>query len=113
MSSLFLYVPNLYFMGMKSWREYITPELEWLEKDRVRIVLRVEDQELGTLYFEKAKKGWNTKPIQQNGYACVEAKVEGLYVYGGDSITPKEIVAWCQELIRNVNLIEGVEENPN
>jgi len=98
---------------MKSWKEYIVPEIEWLEENRVRIVLRVEDQELGTLYFEKAKRGWNRKPILQNGWACVEAKVEGLYVYGGESITPKEIVAWCQELIKNVNLKETIDNNHN
>lgn len=84
---------------MTSWKDILTPTIEWLEKDRVRVILEVDQVELGVLYFEKAKRGWNTKPIQQNGWACVEAKVEGLYVYGGDSATPKDLVAWCQELI--------------
>jgi hypothetical protein len=35
-----------------------------------------------------------------NAWGCVDAKVEGLYVYGGDEITPKDIVAKCQSLIR-------------
>ena len=95
---------QVYLYDMKTWKEHITPTIELLEEDRVRIILEVGGQELGTLYFEKAKKGWNTKPIRQNGWACVEAKVEGLYVYGGESATPKEIVAWCQELIRENNL---------
>ena len=33
-------------------------------------------------------------------WACVDAKVEGLYIHGGDNITPKDIVAHCQALIK-------------
>jgi hypothetical protein len=84
---------------MKTWKDILTPTIESLTEDRVRVVLQVEGVEVGVLYFEKAKKGWNTKPIRQNGWACVEAKVEGLYVYGGESATPKDLVAWCQQLI--------------
>ena len=65
-------------------------------------------ESLGILYFEKAKKGWNTKPIRQNGWACVEAKVEGLYVYGGESATPKDLVAWCQQLISAYSEISAI-----
>ena len=88
-----------YVYDMKSWKDIVTPTLEWLEEDRVRVILHVDQVEVGVLYFERAKKGWNRKPIQQNGFACVEAKVEGLYVYGGESATPKDLVAWCQVLI--------------
>jgi hypothetical protein len=90
---------QLYLYDMKTWKDILTPTIESLTEDRVRVVLQVEGIEVGVLYFERAKKGWNTKPIRQNGWACVEAKVEGLYVYGGESATPKELVAWCQELI--------------
>jgi hypothetical protein len=34
-----------------------------------------------------------------NAWACVDAKIEGLYQHG-ESITPKDIVGRCQELIR-------------
>ena len=90
---------QLYLYDMKTWKDILTPTIDVLNEDRVRVVLEVEGIEVGVLYFERAKKGWNTKPIRQNGWACVEAKVEGLYVYGGESATPKELVAWCQELI--------------
>jgi len=36
-----------------------------------------------------------------DGWACVDAKVEGLYIAGGDNITPKDIVAHCQGLLRS------------
>jgi len=108
-SSLFLYVPNVSFIHyvhkcdilyvMKSWKDMVVPKVEEIEEDRIRITLHVEGMEIGILYFEKAKRGYVNKPILQEGWACVDAKVEGLYIYGGESVTPKELVAWCQELI--------------
>jgi len=75
--------------------------MDQIEEGRIRIVVLLnEEVELGTLYFERAKKSFNRKPIGMNAWGCVDAKVEGLYVYGGDEITPKDIVAKCQSLIR-------------
>jgi hypothetical protein len=86
-------------MNMTTWKELVVPTLDRIEDDRIRITLHVEGMEIGVLYFEKAKRGYVNKPIIQKGWACVDAKVEGLYIYGGESITPKELVAWCQGLI--------------
>jgi hypothetical protein len=80
--------------------------MDVLEEDRVRIVVTTLNGqlELGTLYFEKAKRGFINKPVGMSGWACIDAKVEGLYVKGGDKITPKEIVARCQDLIRDAGM---------
>jgi len=79
----------------------LTYQMDQIEEGRIRIVVLLnEEVELGTLYFERAKKSFNRKPIGMNAWGCVDAKVEGLYVYGGDEITPKDIVAKCQSLIR-------------
>ena len=96
---IYFYMFQLYLYDMKTWKDIVVPSIDMLSEDRVRIVLEVEGVEVGVLYFERAKKGWNTKPIRQSGWACVEAKVEGLYVYGGESATPKDLVSWCQQLI--------------
>lgn len=97
----FIFIPTLTkLINMTKWRDIIKPTIDRLEHDRVRVVLEAYNQELGVLYFEKAKRGWTKKPLTQ-GWTCVDARVEGLYIYGGDSITPKEIVSWCQELIQN------------
>ena len=94
------FYPHFYkLINMTNWREVIIPTVSVLDNDRVRIVLEAYNQEIGVLYFERAKRGWNKKPLT-HGWTCVDAKVEGLYIYGGDSITPKEIVSWCQELIQ-------------
>ena len=80
----------------------LTYSLTQIEEGRIRIVVSLnEDVELGTLYYEKAKKGFTNKPIGMNSWACVDAKVEGLYQHGGDNITPKDILNKCQELIRD------------
>ena len=78
----------------------LTYQVDQIEEGRIRIVVSLnEEVELGSLYFERAKKTFNRKPIGMNAWACVDAKVEGLYVYGGDNITPKDIVNKCQQII--------------
>lgn len=78
----------------------LTYSLTELEVGKIRITVSLnEEVELGTLYFEKAKRGFTNKPIGMNSWACVDAKIEGLYQVG-ESITPKEIVSHCQELIK-------------
>ena len=71
-----------------------------LDDMKMRIVISLYEKELGTLYFEKAKRAFTNKPVGMNSWACVDAKVEGLYVVGGENITPKDIVAHCQQLLR-------------
>jgi hemolysin-activating ACP:hemolysin acyltransferase len=71
-----------------------------LDEMKTRIVISLYEKELGTLYFEKAKRAFTNKPVGMNSWACVDAKVEGLYVVGGEDITPKDIVAHCQSLLR-------------
>ena len=70
-----------------------------LEEGKLRIVINKGDQELGSLYYEKAKKTFQRKPISMGSWACVDAKVEGLYEAGVD-ITPTEVMSKCQEMIR-------------
>jgi hypothetical protein len=72
-------------------------------RGRVRIVVTTLNGqlELGVLYFEKAKRGFLRKPISMDEWSLIDAKVEGLYVKGGDKITPKQIVGHCQKLIKS------------
>ena len=83
----------------------LTYKMDLIEEGRIRIVVSLnEETELGALYFEKAKKTFSRKPISMNAWACVDAKVEGLYVHGGDEITPKDIVNKCQQLISSSSI---------
>ena len=77
----------------------LTYDIFQLDDMKMRIVISLYEKELGTLYFEKAKRAFTNKPVGMNSWACVDAKVEGLYVVGGEDITPKDIVAKCQGLI--------------
>jgi len=104
-------LPSTIFMTMDIELEY---NMDVLEEDapdgqtrgRVRMVVTAMNGqlELGVLYFEKAKKGFINKPVGMSGWACIDAKVEGLYVKGGDKITPKQIVARCQDIIRDAGM---------
>jgi len=83
----------------------LTYKMDLIEEGRIRIVVSLnEEVELGALYFEKAKKSFVRKPISMDAWACVDAKVEGLYVHGGDEITPKDIVNKCQQLISSSSI---------
>jgi hypothetical protein len=70
-----------------------------MEGDRLRIVITLNDIELGSLYYEKAKRTFQRKPISMGSWACVDAKIEGLYEAGID-ITPTEVMVQCQQEIR-------------
>lgn len=80
----------------------LTYKMDLIQEGRIRITVHLnEEVELGALYFERAKKTFQRKPVSMNAWACVDAKVEGLYVHGGEEITPKDIVNKCQQLIRD------------
>ena len=96
-----LCVPQPIFINMEITVDTLSYTMDVIEEGRIRMVISLnEEVELGTLYFEKAKKSFQRKPVGMNGWACVDAKIEGLYQVG-ESITPKDIVAHCQELIRD------------
>jgi hypothetical protein len=76
-------------------------EISPMDGEVIRIVISDGGGiELGSLYFERAKKIFQRKPIGMDAWGCVEAKIERLYEYGGDNITPKDIMGKCQELIK-------------
>ena len=72
-----------------------------LDDMKMRIVISLYEKELGTLYFEKAKRAFTNKPVGMNSWCVIDAKIEGLYVVGGEDITPKNIVDHCQKLIKS------------
>ena len=105
-----LYVPQLIFIHMEITVDTLSYTMDQMddltvagkpEVGRIRMVVSLnEEVELGTLYFEKAKRTFQRKPIGMDAWACVDAKIEGLYQIGGESITPKDIVRKCQDLIK-------------
>jgi hypothetical protein len=73
--------------------------IEWVDENVIRVVISDHNlNQKGVLYFEKVKAGFNRKPISMNSWACVDAKVEGLYDMGGD-YSSLDILNKCQELI--------------
>jgi len=80
--------------------EKLTCKIEDLSEDRVSVEILFEGKySLGLLYYENPKVGWTNKPIMSERWRCVDAKVEGLYVVGGDSLTPRDIMVWAQEQV--------------
>ena len=77
----------------------LTYNLMEIEPDRLRIIITKGHTEVGSLYYERAKKTFNRKPIGMNAWGCVDAKIEGLYE-ADENITPTEVMNKCQEVIR-------------
>ena len=68
--------------------------------DRIRFIISFNEQEVGSLYFEKAKRTFQRKPVSMDAWVCVDAKIEKLYEVSNYDITPKEIVEVCQKMIK-------------
>ena len=77
---------------------FMTYEMTQID-DRIRVIVLKENKEVGSLYFEKAKKTFQRKPIGMDGWACVDAKIEDGNIFN-EEFTPKDMVGECQDLIK-------------
>jgi len=95
----------VYFFGMfyNIFNKKVMGEMKIVCNKMDSGIIRVEIYdndmlELGCLYFEKGKNGFNRKPIG-DGWVCVDAMVGGkLYEYSG--MDSREIMEMCQEEIK-------------
>ena len=81
-------------------RKEIKGTISVITEDRVAVeITLLNEVSLGVLYFERPKQGWVNKPIMPTKWRCTDAKVEGVYQWGGEKITPTELIKWAQELV--------------
>lgn len=78
--------------------ERVRLEITDMDGGRVRVIVYVDEEEAGMMYYEIAKRGFSTKPVSMNKWACVDAKITTLYDIVED-MTPKKIMDMCQEEI--------------
>lgn len=96
-----VYFPQrLFIFNIKNNMDRISLEIEEMENNRVRIIIYVDGEEAGVMYYELAKRIFNSKPLSMNKWACVDAKITTLYDMVED-MTPKKIMDMCQEELRN------------
>jgi hypothetical protein len=74
-------------------------KMDVMEEGRIRFIISLNEVEMGSLYFEKAKRGFTNKPVSMDAWVCVDSKVGGLYEVSNYDITPKQIVERCQSII--------------
>ena len=67
-------------------------KMDKIEEGRIRFIISFNEEEVGSLYFEKAKKGFTNKPLSMDAWVCVDAKIERLYEVSDYEIFPKDIV---------------------
>lgn len=106
-----LFFPTLYFYMFPNYVLSVMDKLSYditlITPDRISVEVLFNigklTESLGILYFEKAKRGYVRKPIGLNAWACVDAKVEGLYTKD-ESITPAQIITECRNRITQSGL---------
>ena len=89
-----------------------------ITEDRVAVeITLLNEVSLGVLYYERPKQGWVNKPIIPTKWRCTDAKVEGVYQWGGEKITPTELIKWAQDLVeeklKEYGEKDSKENNPN
>ena len=67
-----------------------------MDSERIRVEVYYKVSEMlkefkGMMYYERAKKTFNRKPVGLDAWLCVDARVEGLYTKD-KAITPAQIV---------------------
>ena len=72
-------------------------EVSKVDDNRIRVEVYYKFSDIlkefmGIMYYEKAKRSFNRKPVGMDAWACVDAKVEGLYTKD-NKITPTQIVS--------------------
>ena len=75
-------------------------KMDKIEEGRIRFIISFNEEEVGSLYFEKAKKGFTNKPLSMDAWVCIDAKIERLYEVSDYEIFPKDIVEVCQKMIK-------------
>ena len=76
-------------------------KMDRMDDDIIRFIISLNDVETGSLYFEKAKRTFQRKPVSMGSWVCVDAKIEKLYEVSDYEITPKQIMEVCQKMINN------------
>ena len=97
------------------WREKLRATITDLSEDKVSVEITILNEvSLGILYYENPKFGWSKKPIMPTRWRCVDAKLEGLYVWGGESLTPRDLMEWAQQRVleHKGKKLNDVIENP-
>ena len=80
--------------------DFITPKVEPLSKDRYRIELFSSNggEYYGVLFYERAKRGYNNKPITK-GWTCVDAQIQQKFYTDNPEVTPLMVLQWGMSLI--------------
>ena len=95
-------------------REELKGTITVITEDRVAVeITLLNEVSLGVLYYERPKHGWVNKPIMPTRWRCVDANIEGVYQWGGDKITPTELMEWAQALVEKEVHTRGEKNRDN
>ena len=82
----------------------LTFEVSEIGEHRLCVEVKLSGMSGGLLYFERAKKTYNTKPVSMDRWVCVDANVKDIYVYGSmeiEHLTPKVLMEWALDFLKS------------
>jgi hypothetical protein len=83
--------------------EILSPKVEWMNEDRIRVEIFCDSHYYGVMYYEKAKRGFNTKPIM-GGWVCVDAKIQEALYKTYSNLEPKILLEWGMNQVRSLTV---------
>jgi hypothetical protein len=85
------------------WKTLFTPKVTRQDDTHVRVEIWNDEEEVGTLYYERPKKDFNRKPVFGNNWVCVDAHIEyfaNMIIKDHPEVDPKDIIGWGNEAIK-------------
>ena len=85
---------------MENYQTEIKTYVTKMSDERYRVEFFHHDAEYLSLYYERAKKGFVSKPVGLNTWVCVEAKYSDGDIYKlFPDLTPRQLIDWGQKLV--------------
>ena len=82
--------------------EILSPKVEWMTEHRIRVEIFCEGHYYGVMYYERAKHGFNIKPIM-GGWVCVDAKIQETLYTTYSTIEPMTLLEWGMSQARSLD----------
>jgi hypothetical protein len=91
--------------------EKLSPNVEWISDDTIRVEVFYDGHYQGVLYYERAKKSYNTKPIM-GGWVCVDAKIQESLYRTCSNLEPLVLLEWGKNQVLSLCRSKGDTTQP-
>ena len=91
--------------------EKLSPNVEQISEDTIRVEVFYDGHYQGVLYYERAKKSYNTKPIM-GGWVCVDARIQESIYRTCSNLEPLALLEWWKKQVLSLCQSKGDTTQP-